>query len=388
MLRQPRSVWAVAFTCVIAFMGIGLVDPILKPIADDLGASPAEMALLFSGYIAVMGVAMLFTGAVSSRLGVKRTLLTGLAVIVVGAGMAGLQDSVGAIVVFRGVWGLGNALVIATALAAIVTFANGSSRQSIILFESALGIGIATGPLLGGWLGSMSWRAPFLGVAALMSIAFVVTAVALPRTSQDRSPGSVVAALGALRRPGLLIVALSALLYTVGFFTLLAFTPFPLDLTAHQIGLVFCGWGALLAVTSVLLAPLLQRRFGTARSIAGALGLFAATLATMAVLADSKPALIACVIVSGGLMGVCNTLITDAAMGAVEVERQVSSSAYSFVRFAGGAGAPWLAGLLGERMGIAAPFWLAAMAVAVGSVIIFIAGRTVLAHLDTEPQLA
>ena len=32
MWHQPRAVWAVGFACVIAFMGIGLVDPILKPI--------------------------------------------------------------------------------------------------------------------------------------------------------------------------------------------------------------------------------------------------------------------------------------------------------------------------------------------------------------------
>ncbi|HEV7146592.1 MAG TPA: MFS transporter, partial [Pedococcus sp.] len=41
MWRQPKTVWSVAFACVIAFMGIGLVDPILKPIADDLGAGPS-----------------------------------------------------------------------------------------------------------------------------------------------------------------------------------------------------------------------------------------------------------------------------------------------------------------------------------------------------------
>ena len=35
---QPRAVWAVAFACVIAFMGIGLVDPILKDIAVKLDA--------------------------------------------------------------------------------------------------------------------------------------------------------------------------------------------------------------------------------------------------------------------------------------------------------------------------------------------------------------
>ncbi|NUR99424.1 MAG: MFS transporter, partial [Kribbellaceae bacterium] len=43
-LKQPKSVWAVAFACVIAFMGIGLVDPILKPIAEQLHASPSQVS--------------------------------------------------------------------------------------------------------------------------------------------------------------------------------------------------------------------------------------------------------------------------------------------------------------------------------------------------------
>ena len=49
MWRQPKAVWAVAFASVVAFMGIGLVDPILKPIADNLNASPSQVSLLFSG---------------------------------------------------------------------------------------------------------------------------------------------------------------------------------------------------------------------------------------------------------------------------------------------------------------------------------------------------
>ncbi len=46
--RQPAQVWAVAFACVIAFMGIGLVDPILPAIAESLQASPVETELLFN----------------------------------------------------------------------------------------------------------------------------------------------------------------------------------------------------------------------------------------------------------------------------------------------------------------------------------------------------
>src|SRR5262249_30503391 len=158
MWRQPKAVWAVAFASVVAFMGIGLVDPILKPIADNLNASPSQVSLLFTSYMAVMGVAMLITGVVASRIGPKRTLLLGLLIIIAGAGLAGMSDTVLGIVGWRALWGLGNALFIATALATIVSSARGSVAQAIILYEAALGLGIAVGPLVGGVLGSISWR--------------------------------------------------------------------------------------------------------------------------------------------------------------------------------------------------------------------------------------
>src|SRR5690348_3210239 len=97
ILRQPRAVWAVAFACVIAFMGIGLVDPILVPIARGMHASPSQVSLLFTSYMAVTGVAMLITGVVSSRLGPKRTLLWGLLVIVVFSALAGSSGTIGEI---------------------------------------------------------------------------------------------------------------------------------------------------------------------------------------------------------------------------------------------------------------------------------------------------
>ena len=67
-------------------MGIGLVDPILKEIAAKLDATPSQVSLLFTSYMAVMGIAMLVTGVVSSRIGPKRTLLSGLVLIIVFAG--------------------------------------------------------------------------------------------------------------------------------------------------------------------------------------------------------------------------------------------------------------------------------------------------------------
>ncbi len=69
-------------------MGIGLVDPILPALAKSLRATPSQVSLLFSSYLIVTAVAMLFVGWFSSRFGAKRTLVTGLAVIVVFAALA------------------------------------------------------------------------------------------------------------------------------------------------------------------------------------------------------------------------------------------------------------------------------------------------------------
>jgi len=80
---QPTAVWAVAAAAVVSFMGLGLVDPILPAIAHDLRASPSDVELLFTSYFAFTGLSMLFSSVVASRIGTKRTLLAGLALIVV-----------------------------------------------------------------------------------------------------------------------------------------------------------------------------------------------------------------------------------------------------------------------------------------------------------------
>lgn len=105
ILRQPKAVWATAGASVVAFMGIGLVDPILPSIAKGLEATPSQVSLLFTSYFLITAVAMLVTGFVSSRIGGRKTLLTGLALVVVFAGLSGTSSSVAELVGFRAGWG-------------------------------------------------------------------------------------------------------------------------------------------------------------------------------------------------------------------------------------------------------------------------------------------
>src|SRR5690606_20239845 len=104
------------------------------------------------------------------------------------------------------------------------------------------------------------------------------------------------AAFRALRVPQILVLGLVALCYNIGFFVLLAYTPFPLGLDAMGIGLVFFGWGVAVAVTSVWLAPLLTARMRRTRILVGAFVLLAAILVAAAFLVGTQPGLIACVV--------------------------------------------------------------------------------------------
>ena len=381
--RQPAQVWAVAFACVVAFMGIGLVDPILPAIAESLEATPVETELLFTSYLVVTGLAMLVTSWVSSRIGAKKTLLIGLALIVAFALMCALANSVDAIIGFRAGWGLGNALFISTALATIVGAASGGSSAAIILYEAALGLGIAIGPLLGGILGEMSWRGPFFGVVALMSIAFVAVLVLLRTTDEKRVPIPLSAPFRALRRPALAVLAITAVFYNIGFFVLLAFSPYPLGFGAMGIGLTFFGWGVALAVTSVWVAPILLRRMRRTSAMLLVLPLLALDLVAAAVFADDPAGLVVAIIVGGLLLGLMNTILTESVMEATDLPRSVASSAYSAVRFLGGAAAPPIAAALWHATNASVPFLFAAGSIVVAAATILI-GRRALARIDVH----
>jgi ACDE family multidrug resistance protein len=386
-LSQPRAVWAVGFAAVVSFMGLGLVDPILPAIAKDLHASPSQVELLFTSYFAITGLSMLVTSAVASRIGAKRTLLAGLVLIVVFSALAGASNSIGAIVGLRAGWGLGNALFIATALSVIIGSASGGIPGAVMLYEAALGLGISVGPLLGGELGAISWRGPFFGVAVLMTIAFAATALFLDRSPKPPANEriSVLDPLRALRHRASRGSGLVAAFYNFGFFTLLGYAPFPLRLGIHQLGYVFCAWGVMLAVFAVFVAPRVSRRFGDVTGLAGALAGIVTVLAVMAVGHSSQTLLIVSVIVAGAFLGVTNTLMTQVVMESAPVPRPIASAAYSFVRFCGGAIAPFVAGKLAEHVSEQAPFYLGAAMTAI-SIVVLYAYRTALVPVAAEEE--
>ncbi|MEV5747653.1 MFS transporter [Actinoallomurus sp. NPDC052308] len=361
--------WATAFAAVVAFMGIGLVDPILPAIAKGLDATQSQVSLLFTSYFLITAVAMLVTGFVSSRIGGKKTLLIGLTLVVVFAALSGTSGSVGELVGFRAGWGLGNAMFVATALAVIVGAASGGAESAIILYEAALGLGISTGPLLGAVLGGWHWRYPFFGTAALMAIGFVLIATLLRQTARPVKKTRLSDPIRALGHGGLSTTAFTALFYNYAFFTILAFTPFVLHMDAHGIGLVFFAWGVLLALCSVFVAPVLQRRLGSVRVLH--LALTVLLVLQVAIALSGHTGIIVFVILTGVPIGINNTVFTEAAMEVSDAPRPVASAGYNFVRWLGGAVAPYIASKLGEGVDPSLPYCAGALCCLIGMAVLY-----------------
>lgn len=370
LLSQPPAVWAIAFAAMVAFMGIGLVGPILPTVAADLDATPVQTSLLFTSYLAVTASAMFFTSWLSTRIGTRAVMILGLAVIALAAIGCALSTNVGELIGFRAVWGLGNALFLSTALASIVSASGGRSGHAVVFYEAALGIGLAVGPLLGGLLGQIGWFAPFWGTASLFAVGVAALLVLVRDRGLAAQRSSVSAPFRAFADRGLLAISVVAFLYNAGFFVTLSYTPYALELPAVGIGLVMMGFGIGLAIAGVLIAPRLTRRYSVVWVLFWFLVAFAATHVAAALSAGSRPLLVVCVVLLGIEIGAVNTILTEAAMEATTLPRAVASSAYSGFRFFGGAiGAP--VGTALAVFGVGAPYAAAAVSAALGAALLF-----------------
>ncbi len=359
MLKQfPSAVWATAFATFVAFMGIGVVDPILPLIGRKMGASPAQVEWLFTSYIAIMALAMLISGVLGTRLGGKRTMLIGLGLVVVFATASGLSPSILALALFRGGWGLGNAFFTSTALSIIVGLSVGGMGPAITLYEAALGFGIASGPLLGGMLGEMSWRDPFFGTATLMAVAFLATWRLVKEPPRKEAPRTARDIFRALRNVPVLTNALIGLTYSYAFFTILAYSPLTLGhLSAISLGITYFFWGILVAISSVFVVNWLLKRMHPVRVLAWNLPFLVIVFALAGLMPGHR--LLYLIVISGFFCGISNALFTTLAMEVSPYSRSISSGAYNFLRWSGAALAPVFSGLIGQRWGMTVPFFVA-----------------------------
>ena len=162
--RQDSRRWgALAIVIAAQFMvilDVAIVNVALPSIKDDLGFSEASLQWVITAYAIVFGGALLLGGRLADLFGRRRVFLVGMGLFTVSSLLSGLAWSEGALIVFRGLQGLGGALLAPAALSILMTtFSEGRERNLALgIWGAASGSGAAAGVLLGGVLTSyLDW---------------------------------------------------------------------------------------------------------------------------------------------------------------------------------------------------------------------------------------
>ncbi|MBL0385319.1 MFS transporter [Tumebacillus sp. ITR2] len=368
--------WVTVFATFLAFMGIGVVDPILPIIAEQIGATPTQVELLFTAYILTMAIMMIPAGLAASRFGDKRMMTIGLGVVTVFALLCGFSNGIPQLTLFRAGWGLGNSMFFATTMTLLIALTP-KVHTAVGLYEAAIGLGMAGGPLVGGLLGGHSWRYPFIGTAVLIFFAFllVIFFVYEPAAKVKRQVAGMSELVHLITHKPFLRVALSGMFYYYGFFVILAYSPLVLKMTAIQLGFVFFGWGLALAYGSAMLSHQLERKFKPQSILPVALLCFAIATGLL-YFSTSMTFSIVLIVVSGLASGLNNALFTSHIMEVSPYERSITSGVYNFVRWLGAAIAPVLSGYIGHNVGATVPYAVAGVVVLVGTILIAARKRT------------
>ncbi len=306
LLAIDPALGLLAFIAFIAQVGIAVMLPLLPLFATELGASPFELGLLTSAFAVTNGVGQLGAGFMTDRYGARRLLSGGLAMYSAMNALIATAASTAWLLAWRALSGFGGGALIVTERVYIVevtrperrAFANG-------IVSAAASAGAVTGPAFGGLIAAVGGlRAPFVVVAATSAVAFVASlALRGRRAATDHADGPAEFEDLARSNRGALVALLLANMAVMagygGFIT--TYAPFAtehLAWTTVDVGLAFSFLGG----GSILLGPALAHLADVTsrRAIAMVATIPIAVFGIVLVLAADRPIVWAVAFVAGG----------------------------------------------------------------------------------------
>jgi EmrB/QacA subfamily drug resistance transporter len=162
-----------------------IVNVALPEMVRDVGATSSDLQWVVDAYTLVFAGLLLLAGSFGDRRGRKKALLGGLMVFGMGSMMAATASGAGAVIAGRAVMGFGAAFIMPTTLSILVNVFTGRRERAkaIAAWAATSSVGIAAGPLVGGWLmRSFSWSSVFWINVPLIIVAMAVGMHALPES--------------------------------------------------------------------------------------------------------------------------------------------------------------------------------------------------------------
>ncbi|HWT22287.1 MAG TPA: DHA2 family efflux MFS transporter permease subunit, partial [Solirubrobacteraceae bacterium] len=187
--RRWQALAVLAVSLLVVTVGNTILNVALPTIREEFDAGSSELQWIVDGYLLSFAGLLLAAGGLGDRFGRRRALVAGLGIFAAGSLLAAFATTSTALIAARVVMGVGAAGIMPTTLSILTNiFPERERPKAIAVWAAVSGLGVAIGPISGGWLiEHFDWSAIFL-----MNLPAVVACLAgaLVLVPESRDPAS------------------------------------------------------------------------------------------------------------------------------------------------------------------------------------------------------
>lgn len=187
-----RAALILGLLSAIGPFAIDMYLPAMPAISSDLNTDVASVQLTLTAYFVAFGVAQLFYGPWADQVGRKVPLYVGITIFLLASIGCALAPTVGGLIAFRALQGLGGAVLMVVPRAIIRDMHTGAQATKLMaMVMLVISISPMLAPAVGsGLLAVADWRSIFWVLCASVALCLILTATALPETLApgDRIP--------------------------------------------------------------------------------------------------------------------------------------------------------------------------------------------------------
>ena len=293
MGKQTLTLVLLLTNLFIAFLGIGLVIPVLPTLMNELHISGEVVGYMVAVFAVAQLIVSPITGRLIDKIGRKIMIVIGLFIFSASELLFAIGEGVPELFASRVLGGISAAFIMPAVTAFIADITTNETRSKALGYMSAaISTGFIIGPGIGGFLASYGTRVPFFFAAGLALFAAIFSWIMLKEPARQiveeldaKKPG-----LGRIFAPMYFIVFVIIFVLSFGLasfegvFSL--FVDHKFGFTPTDIAIVITGSGIVGAVAQVLLFDRLTKWMGEKRLILWSL-VFSSVMVGMMTLVNS-----------------------------------------------------------------------------------------------------